>query len=127
MPANATAFNNRCLGYAGKKLTDRALADCSQAIKLGRATAISIATAPAFLQKGKRPEALADMRTAVKLDPKDPYAMQLLMSFVAKQEEGGAHIVDAKHPAPAALAARMQSADAPAPKPIAKPKAKSLN
>ena len=85
--------------------------------------------AAALLQKGKRQEALADVRNAVKYDPQDKIAMGMLMSFAAKMDEGGAHIVDAKHPAPAALAARMGGAmDEPAPaasKPAApaKPKA----
>ena len=46
-------------------------------------------------------QALADVRTAVKDDPQDKIAMGMLMSFAAKMEQGGAHIVDAKHPAPA--------------------------
>jgi hypothetical protein len=44
------------------------------------------------------------------------------MSFAAKSDQGGTHIVDAKHPAPAALAARVQGADTPAAKPMAKSK-----
>jgi tetratricopeptide (TPR) repeat protein len=125
---NANALNNRCLAYIGKKQPDKAIADCSQAIKLNPGFAHYYRNrASAYLQKGKRQEALADIRTAVKYDPQDKIAMGMLMSFAAKSDQSGAHIVDARHPAPAGLAARVQGADAPAAKPVAKPKAKSLN
>ncbi len=121
---NANALNNRCLAYIGKKQADKAIGDCSQAIKLNPGFAHYYRNrASAYLLKGKRQEALADTRTAVKYDPQDKIAMAMLMSFAAKSDQGGAHIVDAKHPAPAALAARLQQgADTPAPKPMAKPK-----
>jgi hypothetical protein len=60
----------------------------------------------------------------VKYDPQDKIAMGMLMSFAAKMEQGGAHIVDAKHPAPAGLAARMsRGPDEAAPATSVKPKA----
>jgi tetratricopeptide (TPR) repeat protein len=125
---NANALNNRCLAYIGKKQPDKAIADCSHAIKLNTGFAHYYRNrASAYLLKGKRQEALSDIRAAVKYDPQDKIAMDMLMSFAAKSDEGGAHIVDARHPAPAALAARVQGADAPASKPIAKLKAESLN
>ena len=115
-PANANALNNRCLAYIGKKQSDKAIADCSQAIKLNPGFAHYYRNrAAALLLKGKRQEALADVRTAIKYDPQDKIAMGMLMSFAAKLGQGGAHIVDAKHPAPAGLAARMdRGPDGPA-------------
>jgi tetratricopeptide (TPR) repeat protein len=125
-PANANALNNRCLAYLDKKQSDKALADCSAAIKVNPGFAHYYRNrASAYLQKGKRAEALADLRIAIKDDPNDKIAMGMLMSFAAKQSEAGAHIVDAKHPAPAALTARIQGGDMtppPAP-PAAKPPA----
>ncbi len=126
-PANANALNNRCLAFMGKKQTDKAIADCSAAIKINPGFAHYYRNrASAYLQKGKRTEALADLRIAIKDDPNDKIAMGMLMSFAAKMSEGGAHIVDAKHPAPAALTARMQGGDmmAPPAKPDAKAPAK---
>lgn len=125
-PANANALNNRCLAFMGKKQTDKAIADCSAAIKLNPGFAHYYRNrASAYLQKGKRTEALADLRIAIKYDPKDQIAMGMLMSFAAKMSEGGTHIVDAKHPAPAALAARVQGGDMMAPPAAAKPDAKA--
>ena len=113
---NANALNNRCLAYLSKKQTDKALADCSAAIRINPGFGHYYRNrASAWLQKGKRAEALADLRVAIKDDPSDKIAMNMLMSFAAKQSEGGAHIVDAKHPAPAALAARIQNGDTPVP------------
>jgi tetratricopeptide (TPR) repeat protein len=122
---NANALNNRCLAYIGKKDYDKAIADCSQAIRVNSGFAHYYRNrATALLDKGKRAEALADLRTAIKLDPQDQYAVRMLMSFAAKQEEGGAHIVDARHPAPAALAARFSGEATPPAKPSpAKPAA----
>lgn len=105
---NANALNNRCLAYIGKKEADKAIADCSQAIKLNPGFAHYYRNrAAALLLKGKRAEALADVRTAIKYDPQDKIAMGMLMRFAAKADLGSAHVVDAKHPAPAGLAARM--------------------
>lgn len=112
--ANANALNNRCLAYIGKKQADKAIADCSQAIKVNSGFAHYYRNrASAYLLKNKRAEALADLRTAIKYDPSDKLATGMLMSFAAKMSEGGAHIVDAKHPAPAALTARIQGAPPP--------------
>jgi tetratricopeptide (TPR) repeat protein len=120
-PGNANALNNRCLAWLDKKMADKALADCSAAIKLNPGFAHYYRNrASAYLQKNKRTEALADLRTAIKYDPNDKIATNMLMGFVAKQSEGGTHIVDDKHPAPAALAARLQMGDG-APPPAAKP------
>lgn len=121
---NANALNNRCLAYIGKKQADKAIADCSQAIKVNPGFAHYYRNrASAYLLKNKRAEALADLRTAIKDDPNDKIAMNMLMGFAAKMEEGGAHIVDAKHPAPAALTARLQGAPPPG-SIIVKPQAK---
>jgi len=126
---NANALNNRCLAYIGKKQADKAIADCSAAIKVNSGFAHYYRNrASAYLLKSKRVEALADLRIAIKDDPNDKIAMGMLMSFAAKQSEGGAHIVDAKHPAPAALTARLQGEPPPGSiivKPAAKPPAKS--
>jgi tetratricopeptide (TPR) repeat protein len=125
-PSNANALNNRCLAYIGKKLADKALADCSAAIKINPGFAHYYRNrASAYLVKNKRVEALADLRIAIKDDPSDKIAMGMLMSFAAKQSEGGAHIVDAKHPAPAALAARVSGADMGSAKPAAAAPAKA--
>jgi tetratricopeptide (TPR) repeat protein len=129
-PGNANALNNRCLAYVGKKQSEKAITDCSQAIKLNPGFAHYYRNrAAAYLQKGRRQEALADIRAALNYDPKDKVAMDMLVTFAAKMDQGGAHVVDAKHPAPASLAARVQGADEPAPaaKPAAKSKAKSSN
>jgi tetratricopeptide (TPR) repeat protein len=122
---NANALNNRCLAYIGKKQADKAIADCSAAIKVNSGFAHYYRNrASAYLLKNKRVEALADLRIAIKDDPSDKIAMGMLMSFAAKQSEGGAHIVDAKHPAPAALTARLQGEPPPG-SIIVKPAAKA--
>ena len=117
----ADTYNNRATGYLAKKNYDlaiadenKAIADCSQAIKVNSGFAHYYRNrASAYLLKNKRAEALADLRTAIKYDPSDKLATGMLMSFAAKMSEGGAHIVDAKHPAPAALTARIQGAPPP--------------
>ena len=74
--ALAFAFANRCKAYADLKDTDKALADCNQAIQLDPNYAVAFNNR-GFVWRSRRDldRALADYSAAIRLDPRDPFTL----------------------------------------------------
>jgi lipoprotein NlpI len=71
----AIAFSNRCGWWWAKKDSDRALADCNEAIKLDRSLAAAFLNrGNAYLSKADVEHAFADFNDAIRLDPKSAWA-----------------------------------------------------
>jgi tetratricopeptide (TPR) repeat protein len=66
-----SAFNNRCWAYNDKGESDRALADCNEAIRLDpKYAAADNNRGNAYRAKGDLDRAIADYNEAIRLDPK---------------------------------------------------------
>jgi lipoprotein NlpI len=71
----AAAFSNRCGWWWAKKDSDRALADCNEAIKIDAGLAVAhINRGNVYLMKADTGHALDDFNEAVRLDPKSGWA-----------------------------------------------------
>jgi lipoprotein NlpI len=74
-PSRAIALSNRCGWWWAKKDPDRALPDCTEAIKIDRTYAQAyINRGNAYLNKGDFDRAFADFNDAIRLDPKSAWA-----------------------------------------------------
>jgi lipoprotein NlpI len=71
----AIAFSNRCGWWWAKKDPDRALSDCSEAIKADRSYAPAYMNrGNAYLSKADGEHAFSDFNEAIRLDPKSAWA-----------------------------------------------------
>jgi Tfp pilus assembly protein PilF len=68
----ATAYANRCLAHTQRKESDRAIADCTQAIAIEPGNALAYAQrGEAYCAKGEVEKCVADFDKAMQINPSD--------------------------------------------------------
>jgi lipoprotein NlpI len=94
----AAAYGNRCWAYSDKGDPDRAITDCSEAIRLDPKLANAhLNRGKAYSDKGDFDRAIADYNQAIELDPKSSMAYNNLCDAYLDKGDNDRAIIDCNH------------------------------
>jgi tetratricopeptide (TPR) repeat protein len=91
-PESAEAFDHRGWCHRQKKEFEEAIADFTEAIKLGRVGCYA-QRGDAYFQKGDDEQALADLGRAVQVDPRNDWAWWVKSVVMTRKGDHGATVV----------------------------------